>query len=67
MSNIYRQMSDAAFRFAADERGNDAVEYGLILGLISLLIVGGATTVGTNLQTLFTTAGTDLTKAVAGM
>jgi len=37
-----------------DESGATAIEYALIAGLIALAIVGGATTIGSNLNTSFT-------------
>jgi pilus assembly protein Flp/PilA len=40
---------------AKDERGVTALEYGLIAGLISVVIVGTVTTLGTTLSTMFTT------------
>jgi len=42
-------------RFATDESGATAIEYGLIAALISVVIIGAVTTVGTNLSTTFTT------------
>ncbi|MBB5409795.1 MULTISPECIES: Flp family type IVb pilin [unclassified Paraburkholderia] len=43
----------AAARFVRDEDGVTAIEYGLLAGLISLLIISGATLLGTHLQTIF--------------
>lgn len=40
-------------RFAADQSGATAIEYGLIAGLISVVIIGAATTLGTNLKATF--------------
>ena len=40
-------------RFAQDESGATAIEYGLIAALISVGIILAATTLGTNLRTLF--------------
>ena len=40
-------------RFAKDESGATAIEYGLIAALISVGIILAATTLGTNLGTLF--------------
>ncbi|MBX9739888.1 MAG: Flp family type IVb pilin [Beijerinckiaceae bacterium] len=40
-------------RFANDERGATAIEYAMIAGLISVLIVGGVTSIGTRIKTLF--------------
>jgi pilus assembly protein Flp/PilA len=47
-------------RFAQDESGATAIEYGLIAALIGLAIVAGATTVGTNLGLLFDNIGAQL-------
>ena len=41
-------------RFAKDESGATAIEYGLIATLIGVAIIVGAGLVGTNLNTLFT-------------
>jgi pilus assembly protein Flp/PilA len=41
-------------RFAHDESGATAIEYGLIAALIGVAIVTGASAVGTNLGALFT-------------
>ena len=40
-------------RFAKDESGATAIEYGLIAALISVAIIGAATLLGTNLGNLF--------------
>ena len=53
-------------RFAKDESGATAIEYGLIAALIAVVIIGGAGLRGTNLNSKFgaiankvgTTAGT---------
>jgi pilus assembly protein Flp/PilA len=54
-------------RFARNESGSNALEYGLIVGLISLAIVAGATTAGAGMNTLFTTVATAITTAVAAV
>jgi pilus assembly protein Flp/PilA len=41
-------------KFLRDESGATAIEYGLIAALISVVIITAVTTVGTNLQTTFT-------------
>lgn len=43
-----------------DENGATAIEYGLIAGLISVLIIGGVTVIGTSLQGIFDYIGTTL-------
>jgi pilus assembly protein Flp/PilA len=40
-------------RFLGDERGATAIEYGLIVALISVVIITAVTSVGTNLRTKF--------------
>jgi len=52
-----------ADRFANDESGSNALEYGLIVGFVSLAVVTGATAAGTALGTMFTTLGTAITTA----
>jgi pilus assembly protein Flp/PilA len=44
-------------RFAKDESGATAIEYGLIATLIAVAIVVGATALGTALNTMFTDLG----------
>jgi pilus assembly protein Flp/PilA len=41
-------------RFARDESGVTAIEYGLIIALISIVIIGPATLVGTGVAAVFT-------------
>lgn len=47
-------------RFTKNRSGATAIEYGLIAGLISVVIIGAVTTVGSNLNTVFTTIATKL-------
>ena len=42
-------MKNLFFRFVNDETGVTAIEYGLIAGLISVVIISAVTLVGTNL------------------
>jgi pilus assembly protein Flp/PilA len=44
-------------RFIADQSGATAIEYGLIVALIAVVIIGAVTTLGTNLNTSLSTAG----------
>ena len=53
-------MSKFVTRFLKDESGATAIEYGLIVALIAVVIITAVTTVGTNLTTKFTTVGTSL-------
>ena len=50
-----------AIRF--DKRGVTAMEYGLIAALVAVVIIGTVTTMGTKLETVFTTINTALTAA----
>lgn len=43
-----------------DEAGSNALEYGLIIALVSLAVVTGAGAAGTALGDLFTALGTEL-------
>jgi pilus assembly protein Flp/PilA len=51
--------------FAQDESGATAIEYGLIVALIAVVIVGAVTTLGTKLSTAFSKAG-DTVSTAAG-
>lgn len=42
-------------RFVKNESGATAIEYGLIAALISVAIIGGATALGTSINSTFTT------------
>lgn len=44
-------------RLMKDESGATAIEYGLIAALISVAIIAGAQSVGTNLGQMFTNLG----------
>ena len=50
MKNVFK-------RFAADQSGATAIEYGLIAGLISVVIIGALTQLGTKLNAKFTSIG----------
>ncbi|SPF41106.1 Flp/Fap pilin component [Candidatus Desulfosporosinus infrequens] len=43
-----------------NEKGQGMVEYGLILALIAVVVIGVMTTMGTDLKTMFTTVSTSL-------
>jgi pilus assembly protein Flp/PilA len=53
-------MKNLVSRFVKDESGATAIEYGLIAAGISVVIIVAVQTVGTNLNTTFTTVGTAL-------
>ena len=52
------QMKALFQRFVKDESGVTAIEYGLIAGLISVVILVAVTAIGTSLQGLFQTIAT---------
>ena len=62
-----RQMSKATavlkvfVGFLEDEAGATAIEYGLIAGLIAVVIIGAISAVGTSLQAKFNTVANALT------
>jgi pilus assembly protein Flp/PilA len=47
-------------RFASDESGATAIEYGLIAALISVVIIGVLSTIGTRLSAKFNQIATQL-------
>lgn len=49
-------------RFAQDESGATAIEYGLIAALISVVIIGAVATLGGTLDGVFKNINTELTK-----
>jgi len=51
-------------RFANDESGATAIEYGLIAALIAVGIIAAATTLGSSLSNLFNKISTQLNTAV---
>jgi len=53
-------MSHFFTRFQQDESGATAIEYGLIAGLIAVVIITAVTTIGTNLSAKFTTVANAL-------
>ena len=51
--------------FLRDESGATAIEYGLIAGLIAVVIIGALTVTGTSLKSVFETVSGEL-ETVAG-
>ena len=47
-------------RFVKNESGATASEYGLIVALIAVVIIGAVTTVGTNLGTKFNSVASNI-------
>ena len=56
-------MKNFLTRFLEDESGVTAIEYGLIAALISVVIIGAAGLVGTQLAAVFTNISTQLAAA----
>ena len=50
-------MSKFVTRFMKDESGATAIEYGLIAALIAVVIIGGASALGTKVGATFNTIG----------
>ena len=53
-------MSKFVTRFLKDESGATAIEYGLIVALIAVVIITAVTSLGTKLNSTFTSIGTSL-------
>ncbi|MGH7016375.1 MAG: Flp family type IVb pilin [Caulobacteraceae bacterium] len=53
-------MSKFVTRFIKDESGATAVEYGLIVALIAVVIIAAVTTLGTNLSSKFASVATSI-------
>ena len=51
-------------RFVKNESGATAIEYGLIAALISVAIIGGATALGTGLNSVFNSIDAQLAPAI---
>jgi pilus assembly protein Flp/PilA len=47
-------------RMSSEDRGATAVEYGLLVGLIAVVIIAAVTTLGTNLTALFSSAAASI-------
>ena len=56
-------MSNFLKRFAADQSGATAIEYGLIAAGISVAIIAVVNALGTQLQTTFSTVSSQLATA----
>lgn len=53
-------MSKFFTRFMNDESGATAIEYGLIVALIAVVVIGAFTTIGNNLNTKMNSVATSL-------
>ncbi|MFY0398883.1 Flp family type IVb pilin [Brevundimonas naejangsanensis] len=53
-------------RFAKDESGATAIEYGLIAALISVVIIGALIAIGPKVQAMFEKVNTELDREPEG-
>jgi pilus assembly protein Flp/PilA len=53
-------------RFGHDEEGVTAIEYGLIAALVAVVIIGGATALGANLNAMFDFIAGKVSTAMGG-
>lgn len=58
MLMLITKLADAK-KFARDDSGATAIEYGLIAALIAVIIIGGITAIGTDLGAMFDTIATN--------
>jgi len=58
-------MKTLLLRFALDESGVTAIEYGLIAALIAVVIIVAVTTVGTDLSLVFNAVAANLATATS--
>jgi pilus assembly protein Flp/PilA len=59
-------MSGFVKRFRDDESGASALEYGLVVGLIALVIIAGLALAGNTLSQLFNFIGSELSNVTPG-
>jgi pilus assembly protein Flp/PilA len=52
------QMKQLITRFVREEEGQDLIEYALLATFVALVVVAGATLLGTNLNTWYTNMST---------
>ena len=60
--NLEDKMSKFVTQFLKDESGATAIEYGLIVALIAVVIVGAVTTIGGTIKSKFESVNTEMTK-----
>lgn len=63
MSALNRSFQWVTSRFVRDDEGASAVEYGLLVGLIAVVIIGAVILLGGNLNTMFQNVADALTPA----
>jgi pilus assembly protein Flp/PilA len=60
MLNLFTFIQARYMTFKADERGATAVEYGLMVALIAVVIMAAVAGIGTRLNTLFESVKTQI-------
>ncbi|MDH1007637.1 Flp family type IVb pilin [Pseudomonas nicosulfuronedens] len=64
MKNLSLKLICIAKAFAADKEGATAIEYAVIAGLISVVVIAGASIIGGDLGTIMTSIQDEVAKAV---
>lgn len=59
-----KTMKSLINRFVKDESGATAIEYGLIAGLLSVVIIAAVSLAGTSLTSVFTSISTKLNDSI---
>ena len=59
-------MKSLIARIAHDESGASALEYGLVVGLIALVIIAGLALAGNTLSALFNFVGSEVSNVTPG-
>ena len=60
MTKLIAQLSALLNSFRTDEKGATAVEYGIMVSLIAVVIIGAVTLIGTSLDGTFNTVAGSL-------
>ena len=60
LKSMSTAVTQSAVRFARDESAATSIEYALIAGGISVVIIATVTGIGTNVKTMFTSVSTAL-------
>lgn len=63
-ANLYLMGLDAKDRLVRETRGATAVEYGLMVGLIAVVIIAAVITLGDNLNAMFDGANNEIADKV---
>ena len=61
-----RELAEYLLAFLVDDGGASALEYGLVVGLIALVIIAGLALAGNTLSQLFNFIGSELSNVTPG-